>query len=155
MKFNFKRIFFIQNFVYGFGLKTKNKIKRLKFLLIQLINLVLVGFVIYDIIILFPEAQIIEFVYGYVIDTTICLVIYLNWIFNYDKISQIYDALIDSADDKFNRKIMKIGKVFTLFWFIVLPIGTLSDFFGNIYLQKIGYFKSENRVALYPSVKTP
>ena len=144
MKFNFKRLFFIENFVYGFGLKTKDKIIRLKFLLIQLINLVLMGFVIYDIINLFPEAQIIEFAYGYIIDTTVCLVIYFNLIFNYDKISQIYDALIESDDDKFNGKMMKIGKVFTLLWFIILPIGTLSDFIGNIYLQKIGYFKSEN-----------
>ena len=144
MEFNVKRLFLIQNFVYGFGLKSKSKIKNLNLLLIRLINLILLGFVIVEIVTLFPEAQIIEFACGYVIDTTVCLVIYFNLIFKYEKICQIYDALIESTDYKFKSKIMKIGKVFTLLWFFALPIGIMTDFTGNLYLQKIGYFKSEN-----------
>ena len=143
MVLNVKRLFLIQNFVYGFGLKSKSTMKNFNLLLIRLINLILFGFVIHEIITLFSEAQIIEFVFGYIIDTTVCFVIYSYLVFNYDKISQIYDSLIESADNKFKSKIMKIGKVFTSLWFIVLPIGILSDFMANIYLQKIGYFKSD------------
>ena len=141
---NVKRLFLIQNFVYGFGSKPKSKMKNFNLLLIRLINLILFGFVIHEIVTLFPEAQIIEFAYGYVIDTTVCLIIYFNLIFNYEKICQIYNTLIESTDDKFNEKIMKIGKVFSLLWFFALPIGIMTDFTGNIYLQKIGYFKSNS-----------
>ena len=145
MKFNFKNLLFVQNQVYGFGLVNRNKIKRIKLLLIQMINLVLFGFVIYDLV-YDPasfEDEINELVYGYFIDTTISLVIYFNWILKYEKISNIYDSLIDPFYDKFNSKIMKIGKIFTSFWFVVLPMGILSDFMGNIYLQKASYFKNE------------
>lgn len=123
MKFNFKNLLFVQNQVYGFGLVNRSKIKRIKLLLIQMINLVLFSFVIYDLV-YDPasfENRINELVYGYFIDTTISPVIYFNWILKYEKISNIYDILIDPIDDKFNSKIMKIGKIFTSLWFIVLP----------------------------------
>lgn len=101
-------------------------------------------FIIYDDIDSFCEAEIIEFAYGYVIETTICIVIYLNLVINFDKISQIYDLLMNSADDKFNCKIMKIKKIFTCLWFIVLLIGTVCDFIGNIYLVELDYFNYED-----------
>ena len=145
MKFNVKNLFFVQNLLYGFGLVNKNKIKRIKLLLIQMINLVLFGILFYylDYDPAAFEDGTNELVYGYYIDTTISFVIYLNWILKYEKISNIYDSLIDPFDDKFNSKIMKIGKIFTSLWFIILPMGILSDFMGNIYLQKANYFKNE------------
>ena len=143
MKFNYKRIFFIQNFIYGFCLKSRSKFKKISLLSIRLINLALLSSIIYEIVKLFPEAKNIELVYGYAIDTTVCLIIYLNLIFNHDKINQIYDLLIEFGDYKISYQAMKIGKVLSSLWLIALPIGTLSDFIGNIYLQKIGYVKGE------------
>ena len=110
-----------------------------------MINLVLFGFVFYyvDYDPASFEDEINELVYGYFIDTTISLVIYFNWILKYEKISNIYNSLIDPFNDKFNCKIMKIGKIFTSLWFFVLPMGILSDFMGNIYLQKASFYTNE------------
>ena len=143
MKFNYNKLFFIQSLIYGFCLKSQSKIKKLNLLSIRLINLALLGSIIYEIVALFPEAKNIELVYGYAIDTTVCLIIYLNLIFNYDKISEIYGLLIEFGDNKMNCRAMKIGKVLSSLWLIALTIGTLCDFIGNIYLQKIGYVKGE------------
>ena len=145
MKFNLKRLFLIQNFFYGFGLKSKEKIIKFKFLLIHLIHLILFGLVIYDLV-NDPadfEEELYELIYGYFVDTTISFVIYFNWILKYEKIMGIYNSLIDPIDDKFNNKIMKIGRIFSSLWFIVLPTGILCDLIGNLYLQKADFPKNE------------